>query len=189
MENNNINKKKNEDVKQSKNHYDEGYYDFEDNAPKEYKKQKLTSRFQNEFMPKKLWLLRLYIVFLTYLVKFVLIAYIGFSLYNLTSSGSFFGNLILGLAGFYIVFSCIATLFIAQIVSLFLNIHDNIEDVRNKTVNPNFIPRSSDEDEESSQSSSYFIIIIILFSLIFSYANLNNNVTTNKSETEAINRK
>jgi hypothetical protein len=145
----------------------------------ENKKQQISdniiSEYKNILMPRKLWLLRLYIVFLIFLVKFVLIAYIGFSLYNLTSSGSFFGDLILGLAGFYIVFSCIATLFIVQIVSLFLNIHDNIEDVRNKAVDPNFTPSSSNENEESGQASSIFLIVIIILSLILSYANLNNN--------------
>jgi hypothetical protein len=133
------------------------------------------SEYKNILKPGKLWLLRLYIVVLTFLVKFVLVAYIGFSLFNLTSSGSFFGNLILGLAGFYIVFSCIATLFIVQIVSLFLNIHDNIEDVRNKAIDSNFIPSSTSVNEKSSHASSIFLISIIILSLILSYANLNNN--------------
>jgi hypothetical protein len=127
------------------------------------------------FTPKKLWLLRLYLALLTYIVDFFLIFYIVLSFYNIVTSENILGNLFLGFAGFYIVSVCIGILFIIQVVSMFLNIHDNIEDIREKTMNPSYSVDIGAEKEKNKESSlrSVITIVSIILSIILSLANIN----------------
>jgi len=139
--------------------------------------------------PKKLWVLRLYIVLLTFIVAFLLVAYVLISIYNLIASDNPLGDLVLGYTGIYLVWTSLAILFAVQVVSLFLNIHDNIEDIRNKTFNTDF---SIDLDEEMKKNKdvaflSISMIVIIILSIIFSVVNFNkindnSNQDTSKYE-------
>jgi hypothetical protein len=126
-------------------------------------------------MPRKLWILRLYIALLTFIVEFLLGAYVLISIYNLITSDNALGDLVLGYAGLYLVWVCLAILFVIQIVYLFLNIHDNIEDVRNKAINPDFAVDLKEEKEKSTEASlsSIGTITIIVLSIILSFVNLN----------------
>jgi len=145
----------------------------------------INEELKRPFIPKKLWILRLYVSLLTFLAEALLTLYIVFSIYNLITSESVFGNLVLGFSGFYLVWLCIILLFITQIVMLFLNIHDNIEDVRNKTVDPNFFVNIED-DKEKNQSKSIaanYTIILVTLSIIFSFVNLNRASTSVWSST------
>ena len=140
--------------------------------------------------PKKLWILRLYIALLTLMVEFLLASYVFVSIYNLITSDNALGDLILGYAGLYLVWVCLAILFIVQVISMFLNIHDNIEDVRNKAVNPNFVIDLDEEKEKGREKTirSIATIIIIVLSVILSFVNLNrNNKDENISHQEDIN--
>jgi len=144
----------------------------------------MLSEFKKLFVPKKLWILRLYVALLTYLVELLLFVFSGVSIYNLISWNNLLGDLILGYAGFYLVSVCLAILFVTQVVSLFLNIHDNIEDVRNKNIDPNFsidIAADKGKKQESSVRTLVTIISIIL-AIILSLLNLNrqNNMQANR---------
>ncbi len=134
-------------------------------------------------MPRKLWMLRLYIALLTLIVEFLLGAYVLISIYNLITSDNALGDLVLGYAGLYLVWVCLAILFVIQVVSLFLNIHDNIEDVRNKAINPAFAVDLKEEKEKSTEASlsSIGTIAIIVLSIILSFVNLNRNYSVNES--------
>lgn len=128
-------------------------------------------------IPRKLWILRLYIVLLSLIVEFLLAAYVFISIYNLLASDTAFGDLVLGYAGLYLVWICLAILFIVQAVSMFLNIHDNIEVLRNKAVDPDFkldLEKEKDKQKEAS-SRSIAIIATIILSIILSFINLNRD--------------
>jgi hypothetical protein len=136
---------------------------------------------KNQLLPKKLWMLRFYVTLLTILAEVILFAYIGLSLYNLMTSDEILGNLILGYGGLYLVWVCLVILFVAQVVSLFLNIHDNIEDVRNKAIDPEYKFDLSEDRERGKikMMKSIFIIAAIGLSIVLSIVNLNsikNNV-------------
>ncbi len=137
----------------------------------------LIKELKKQLIPKKLWVLRLYVGILTTISEILLILYIGFSLYNLVSQKSVMGDFILGAAGLYVVGLCLGLLFVAQIVSLFLNIHDNIEDVRNKTINPDFSIDIEDEKESkvTSNTRNIALIVTILLSIALSINNLNRH--------------
>ncbi len=145
-------------------------------------------KFKNLFTPKKLWILRLYVALLTYLVEILLVIYVVLSLYNLLAQDNAFGDLILGYAGLYLVWICLAILFVAQVVSLFLNIHDNIEDVRNKAIDPEFSIDVASEKEKNKESSISSVVMIttIILAIILSFVNLNRNNNSNLSYTNTI---
>ncbi len=145
----------------------------------------MLSEFKKLFIPKKLWILRLYVALLTYLVELLLFVYLVVSIYNLISNNNLLGDLILGYSGFYVVSVCLAILFVTQVVSLFLNIHDNIEDVRNKNIDPNFSIDIAADKEKKQESSvrTLFTIISIVLAIILSLVNLNRQ---NKLEETAI---
>lgn len=139
------------------------------------KNKKFKEIIKTALIPKKLWVLRLYERFLTFIVELTLVSYILVSIYNLIKNDYFLGDLILGYAGFYVVSVCLAILFLTQVVSLFLNIHDNIEDVRNKNIDPNF-SIDIEADKENKQESSVrtlVTIISIVLAIILSFVNLN----------------
>lgn len=139
------------------------------------------------FTPKKLWILRLYVALLTFFVEALLALYIGLSVYNVITSKSVLGNVVLGVAGFYLVWSCLALLFVAQVVTLFLNIHDNIQDLRNKAIDPYFSV-NIEEDKEKNQSialKSLVTITAVIISIIFSFVNLNHNTNSRSSNKES----
>jgi hypothetical protein len=129
---------------------------------------------KNQLFPKKLWMLRFYVALLTTLAEVILFAYIGLSLYNLMASDEILGNLILGYGGLYLVWVCLVILFVAQVVSLFLNIHDNIEDVRNKAIDPEYKIDLSEDMERGKikMTKSIFIIAAIGLSIVLSIVNL-----------------
>jgi hypothetical protein len=139
------------------------------------KNKKFKEIIKTALIPKKLWVLRFYERFLTFIVELTLVSYILVSIYNLIKNDYFLGDLILGYAGFYVVSVCLAILFVTQVVSLFLNIHDNIEDVRNKNIDPNF-SIDIEADKENKQESSVrtlVTIISIVLAIILSFVNLN----------------
>jgi hypothetical protein len=138
------------------------------------KKKELLYEIKKAFKIKKLWLLRFYVISLNYLVEIILALYVGLSIYNFFTSKSVLGNLVLGITGLYLVWTCLAILFISQLVTMFINIHDNIEDVRNKMVNPDFQVNLNDEKdlEESFRWKSLATIIAIVLAIIFSIVNL-----------------
>jgi len=147
----------------------------------------MVSNIKTLITPKKLWILRLYVALLTYLVEILLVIYVLLSLYNLLAQDNAFGDLILGYAGLYLVWICLAILFVAQVVSLFLNIHDNIEDVRNKAIDPDFSIDVASEREKNKESSisSVVMIITIILAIILSFVNLNRqNVSTENTYQE-----
>lgn len=124
--------------------------------------------------PKKLWLLRLYVKLINVFVQLILTTYIIFTIINTVKSNSEFIGLVLGYFGFYLVWTCLAVLIISEVISLFINIHDNIEVVRNKTIDPNFVVDLDAEKEKNKETSiiSIITIVIIVLSIIFSFANL-----------------
>ena len=153
------------------------------------KNKKLNAIIKTALIPKKLWVLRFYERLLTFIVELTLVSYILVSIYNLIKNDNFLGDLILGYAGFYVVSVCLAILFVTQVVSLFLNIHDNIEDVRNKNIDPNFsidIVADKENKQESSVRTLITIISIVL-AIILSFVNLNrrnsNLVGSSQQET------
>jgi hypothetical protein len=139
------------------------------------KNKKLNASIKTALIPKKLWVLRLYERLLTFIVELTLVSYILISIYNLVKNDYFLGDLILGYAGFYVVSVCLAILFVTQVVSLFLNIHDNIEDVRNKNIDPNFsIDLGADKKNKLESSVRTLVTIIsIVLAIILSFVNLN----------------
>jgi len=142
----------------------------------------MKSSLKNLFTPQKLWILRLYVALLTYLVEILLVIYLALSFYNLITQDNILGDLILGYAGLYLVWICLAILFVAQVVSLFLNIHDNIEDVRNKAVIPDFAIDLEEEKEKGRDAKirSIATIVVIVLSIILSFVNLNRENTDSK---------
>jgi hypothetical protein len=94
----------------------------------------------------------------------------------------------------YVVSLGIGLLFLSQVVSLFLNIHDNIEDVRNKTINPDFSVDLEIEKESSftANINSIIVIITIITAIILASINLTrhhsgyegNNSTSFNSENQ-----
>jgi hypothetical protein len=64
---------------------------------------------------------------------------------------------------------------------MFLNIHDNIEDVRNKAVNPDFAINLEEEKEKGRDAKmrSIATIAIIILSIILSFVNLNRENKNN----------
>jgi hypothetical protein len=139
------------------------------------------------FIPKKLWILRLYVALLTFISEGLLALYIGLSIYNLITSQSVLGNVILGVAGFYLVWVCLALLLVAQVVTLFLNIHDNVQDLRNKALDPNFSINIEDDKEKNQSNSlkSLVTITAVILSIIFSFVNLNRSANSRASNRES----
>ncbi len=135
----------------------------------------LLTQLKKQLIPKKLWILRLYMGLLTFLAEIILIFYIGISIYNIFTLNNVLGDLILGYAGLYLVSICLVLLFVAQVVSLFLNVHDNIEDIRNKTINPEFSVDLDNEKESSFTNNFNSIIVIatIFFAILLALINLN----------------
>lgn len=137
--------------------------------------------------PRKLWVLRLYTALLTFLAEFLLILYVAFSLYNILSQNSVLGDLVVGYAGLYVVWGCIAILFVAQVVSLFLNIHDNVEDMRNKLIDQNFSIDIDSEREKIKGSSIASLVTIasIVLAIVLSFINLNRDNNEKNSKTSS----
>lgn len=147
----------------------------------------LFQEIKTMFIPKKLWILRLYVALLTFISEGLLALYIGLSIYNLITSQSVLGNVVLGLAGFYLVWVCLALLFVAQVVTLFLNIHDNVQDLRNKALDPNFSINIVDDKEKNQSNSlkSLVTITAVILSIIFSFVNFNRSANSSPSNRES----
>jgi len=142
----------------------------------------MIKEIRKHLIPRKLWILRLYIAILTFIVEFLLGAYVLVSIYNLIASDNALGDIVLGYAGLYLVWICLAILFVVQVVSMFLNIHDNIEDVRNKAVIPDFAIDLEEEKEKGRDAKirSIATIVVIVLSIILSFVNLNRENTVSK---------
>jgi hypothetical protein len=125
--------------------------------------------------PKKLWILRFYVALLSLIVEFLLGTYVALSLYNLIAKDNFLGDMILGYAGLYLVWISLATLFVAQVVTAFISIHDNIEDVRNKLLDSEFKVDLIVDKTKNKEASirSFITIVTIILSIILSLVNLN----------------
>jgi succinate dehydrogenase hydrophobic anchor subunit len=149
------------------------------------------------FEPKKLWLLRIYVKFLEGISSLILVFYCGASIYLMFKESNTFINIIMGATGIYIVIVAVTILILAQVINLFIGIHDNVDDIRKKQLDPNFKYSEADEKLKvrNEQINSIYIICLIILSIIFIIVNfnvtqdksLNNNVSTNTLETEATN--
>jgi hypothetical protein len=146
---------------------------------------------------KKLWLIRIYILILQVLAELALVLYIFVSLSNMVSDkgATTFGNIILGSAGFIIVVCSLSILFLTQIIQLFVGIHDNIEDIRNKTIHPETIIFENPNKTPSLYSHDFFQAVIIVISLLIillqftiprSKENTSNNIRTEVSTTSIL---
>jgi hypothetical protein len=142
----------------------------------------MIKEIRKHLIPRKLWILRLYIAILTFIVEFLLGAYVLVSIYNLIASDNALGDIVLGYAGLYLVWICLAILFVVQVVSMFINIHDNIEDVRNKAVILDFAIDLEKEKEKGRDAKirSIATIVVIVISIILSFVNLNRENTVSK---------
>lgn len=125
--------------------------------------------------PKRLWLLRFILAVLTFLVRFALGVYVVLSLYNLIASDSKWAGFILGAAGLSIVWGCLSVLVIIELFSLFIHIHDNVDDIRNKTIDPEFQidPVKDRANREERAAGALAMIILIIVAVILSFANMN----------------
>ena len=149
------------------------------------------------FEPKKLWLLRIYVKFLEGISSLILVFYCGASIYLMFKESNSFINIIMGATGIYIVIIAVTILILAQVINLFIGIHDNVDDIRKKQLDPNFKYSEADEKLKlrNDQINSIYIICLIILSIIFIFINfsvtkeksINNNVSTNTLETEANN--
>ena len=114
---------------------------------------------------KKLWLLRAYITLLETVAQLLLVCYIASSLYVwVLSSNSFWTSILLGAGGSYIVYLSIVVLITAQIIQLFLNIHDDVSDMRLKAINPD-VELKADNYEETKQKQYKSIGSIITMAI------------------------
>ncbi len=127
-----------------------------------------------KIFPKKLWLLRAYVSFLIGFIKLLLIVYVLISLINLFSNKTLLGDILLGLGGVYLVAASLSVLLIAQIILLFIGIHDNIDDMRNKALDQNYTVDmvAEKEKENSNMINSIFMITLIVLSILFSILSL-----------------
>lgn len=82
--------------------------------------------------------------------------------------------------------------FICRPSCFLLSIHDNIEDVRNKAVDPDFSIDVDFEKEKNKESSnnSFVIIVTIILAIILSFVNLNrrNNFSQYNDSTSELNQ-
>lgn len=133
------------------------------------------------FEPKKLWLLRIYVKFLEGISSLILVFYCGASIYLMFKESNSFINIIMGATGIYIVIVAVTILILAQVINLFIGIHDNVDDIRKKQLDSNF--KHSEEDEKlklrNDQINSIYIICLIVLSIIFIFINFN---VTNSQE-------
>jgi hypothetical protein len=127
-----------------------------------------------KIFPKKLWLLRAYVSFLIGFIKLLLMVYVLISLINLFSNKTILGDIVLGLGGVYLVAVSLSVLLIAQIILLFIGIHDNIDDMRNKALDQNYTVDmvAEKEKENSNMINSIFMITLIVLSILFSILSL-----------------
>jgi len=124
--------------------------------------------------PKKLWLLRSYIKFLNFFVALILIGYIGFSIYNLFGSGSTILSFLIGAGGVYIVLVSLSVLLVAQTIMLFIGIHDNVDDIRKKTLDPEFMVdlTAEKQKDQSNALNSLFLLVVICLAILCSILNM-----------------
>ena len=125
-------------------------------------------------LPKKLWLLRAYVVILIGFAEVILTLYVGFSIVNSISGQSILGDVIMGIAGLYLVILSLGILLSSQIILLFIGIHDNVDDMRKKALDENYKVNLIQEKEKDSLSTfnSFFTIALIVLSILFSTLNL-----------------
>jgi hypothetical protein len=135
--------------------------------------------------PKKLWLLRSYIKFLNYFVAIILIGFILVSVYNLFGSGSSILSFLIGAGGLYIVLVSLAILLVAQTIVLFIGIHDNVDNIRKKALDPEFTVDLTAEKQKDQSNASYafFLLIVIGLAILCSVLNMTVGVgVKNKRE-------
>jgi succinate dehydrogenase hydrophobic anchor subunit len=127
------------------------------------------------FEPKKLWLLRIYVKFLEGISSLILVFYCGASIYLMFKESNTFINIIMGATGIYIVIVAVTILILAQVINLFIGIHDNVDDIRKKQLDPNFKYSEADEKLKvrNEQINSIYIIFLIILSIIFIFINFN----------------
>ena len=138
--------------------------------------------------PKKLWLLRSYIKFLNFFVALILIGYIGFSIYNLFGSGSTILSFLIGAGGVYIVLVSLSVLLVAQTIMLFIGIHDNVDDIRKKTLDPEFMVdlTAEKQKDQSNALNSLFLLVVICLAILCSILNMTVGVEVkNKRESDS----
>ena len=132
-----------------------------------------------KFLPKKLWLLRAYVSFLIGFTELLLSLYVIISIINFFSRKTLLGDFVLGLGGLYLVAVSLSILFVAQIILLFIGIHDNIDDMRKKALDENFTVDlvAEKEKENSNIIHSVFLIAVIVLSILFSILSLTGEST------------
>ena len=138
--------------------------------------------------PKKLWLLRSYIKYLNFFVALILIGYIGFSIYNLFGSGSTILSFLIGAGGVYIVLVSLSVLLVAQTIMLFIGIHDNVDDIRKKTLDPEFMVdlTAEKQKDQSNALNSLFLLVVICLAILCSILNMTVGVEV-KNKREYVN--
>ena len=132
-----------------------------------------------KFLPKKLWLLRAYVSFLIGFTELLLSLYVIISIINFFSRKTLLGDIVLGLGGLYLVAVSLSILLIAQIILLFIGIHDNIDDMRKKALDESFTVDlvAEKEKENSNIIHSVFLIAVIVLSILFSILSLTGEST------------
>lgn len=135
----------------------------------------LAEAFQGINKPRKLWLLRFLLAVITFFVKLALTLYVIASIYNLFSKKTFGEGFLLGMTGLVTVWGCISALLIVELFTLFINIHDNVEDIRRRSIDPEFkFDLKKDRERENEKTiGAAFLIIIIVLAVILSLANFN----------------
>lgn len=135
----------------------------------------LVEAFEEMSRPRKLWLLRFLLAVITFLVKLALTVYVVIAIYNLFSSKSVGGGFLLGVTGLSMVWGCISILLVVELFMLFINIHDNVEDIRRRSVDPEFqFDLKKDKERENEKDiGAVFLISIIVLAVILSLANFN----------------
>lgn len=120
-----------------------------------------------KFAPKKLWLIRIYVLILQLAAELILLIYILESIANMLSKDgtSTLGNIILGSVGIVVVALSLGILFLTQLIQLFVGIYDNIQDIRNKTLKPDLVI-SDTPTSKIANSHDFFQVIVIIISLI-----------------------
>ena len=144
-----------------------------------------------KFLPKKLWLLRAYVAFLIGFIELLLSLYVLISIINLFSRETLLGDIVLGLAGLYLVTVSLSVLLVSQIILLFIGIHDNIDDMRKKALDQNYTVDlvAEKEKENSNIINSIFMITVIVLSILFSILSLTGVIKNNNSQTNTTTEK
>ena len=138
-------------------------------------------------LPKvKLRFLRYYLAFSEYFIEFILFTYVLLSVYYLfTGSHGALANIVIGLTGVYIIGISLSVLFVTQLVRLFIGIHDNVAEIKEKAFTPDYTgnPNIEGKNPLLGGIGDTVAIVLVVSSILFTIINFSSKESSSGNST------